>query len=73
MAPVRHDPLVQLVIDPGRMLPEKFNVIRRALRDELAQHPLVGADTRYAHVALVSDDAAEHVLTIGREQNESDR
>jgi hypothetical protein len=51
----------------GNLNSEKFYVMRRDLRDELAEHPLVGADTRYAHVALVSDEAVEHVLSIARD------
>jgi hypothetical protein len=57
----------------GNLSSEKFNVMRRGLHDELAQYPLVGADTRHAHVAAVNDDTSRHVLTIARDGKESNQ
>ncbi len=48
----------------GNLNSQKIYIMRGKLRDELAGLPHFGADSRYAHCHLTSDDAVEAVLKI---------
>jgi hypothetical protein len=52
----------------GNANSEKFYVMRKDLRDELAALPQFGADSRYANCALVSDDAVDALLKIAERE-----
>lgn len=48
----------------GNVNSEKFYVMRKALRDELAALKHFGADARYAHCRLLGDESVAAVLKI---------
>jgi len=52
----------------GNVNSEKFYVMRKALRDELAALPHFDADKRYAHCHLVSEAAVEGLLKIAERE-----
>jgi len=52
----------------GNANSEKFYVVRKDLRDELAALPHFGADSRYANCPLVSDDAVDALLKIAERE-----
>ncbi len=72
----KKDPLPSYIsfIDPatgvnfGNINSEKFYVVRGDLLAELGAIKHFGADSRYAHVHLVSDDAVEALLKIAKRE-----
>jgi len=48
----------------------KAYIQRRELRDQLEGQPHVGVDSRYAHVALVSDEATAFLIDVAKKLKE---
>lgn len=54
----------------GNLNSTKFYVMRKAMRDELDGMAYFGADQRYAHIKLASDDAVDALIKIAEREKE---